>query len=183
MLVLRADHRGDQESRLSIVRSDNLRHATDGCRGTGEGAWDPFCSSGRHRRQSGRVLLGSWAEPGNAPGRGFGPGTVTVEVLYVDGCPNHEPSVRRVRAALDELSLSADVAAVRVTDTESALALRFLGSPSIRVNGVDVEPAARSAAEFGLTCRTYVDGSARTGIPPVEAIRRAIIEAYRTAID
>lgn len=80
------------------------------------------------------------------------------------------------------MSLTADVVAVPVTDTASALALRFLGSPSIRVNGLDIEPAARNATEFGLTCRTYVDGSARTGIPPEDAIRRAMVEAYRKAM-
>lgn len=105
---------------------------------------------------------------------------MTVEVLYIDGCPNHASSVRRVKAALEELAVAADLIEVPVADSASALALHFLGSPTIRVDGIDIEPSSRNATQFGLTCRTYVAGSVRTGIPPVELIRTAILEANRS---
>ncbi len=66
---------------------------------------------------------------------------------------------------------------MRVTDPGSAAALRFLGSPTVRVNGTDVEPAARTATLFGLACRSYCDGTERQGIPPIGLIRKALDRA------
>ena len=66
-----------------------------------------------------------------------------IEVLYFDGCPSHErlmPTVRRLAAGAD-----ATVAVRRVETTEEAEAARFLGSPSVMVNSVDVERAQTPA--------------------------------------
>jgi len=102
---------------------------------------------------------------------------VKVEVFYVDGCPNHQPTVERVNELLQEYRLTGNVSEVPVTDSASAIALRFLGSPTIHVNGVDVEPSSRTSCQFGLMCRMYLHGSRREGVPPVELIRGALLEA------
>ncbi len=62
-------------------------------------------------------------------------------------------------------------------DTETAHRLKFLGSPSIRVNGLDVEPEARSRTEFGMMCRTYAGKCCQHGLPSRELIRNALREA------
>ncbi|MGQ9635344.1 MAG: DF family (seleno)protein [Bryobacteraceae bacterium] len=100
-----------------------------------------------------------------------------VEILYFEGCPNHAPAVERVREVLREEGLAADVVEVNVRDEAAARALGFPGSPTIRVDGLDVEPAARSAKDFGMMCRTYTEGSRRAGLPPSEMIRQALREA------
>jgi hypothetical protein len=102
---------------------------------------------------------------------------VRVEVLYIDGCPNRIPTVERVKASLKELRSPVELIEVPVTDLGLALAYRFLGSPTVRVNGIDVEPSARTATQFGLACRTYHDGAGRVGLPPVELIRHALEQA------
>jgi protein-disulfide isomerase len=66
---------------------------------------------------------------------------------------------------------------VEVKDAAVAQQVGFLGSPTIRVDGQDVEPAARAASDFGMTCRTYIDRGQRTGVPPLEWIRAAVREA------
>ena len=81
----------------------------------------------------------------------------TIELLFVDGCPGHErlvPILRRLaRESGAELTLR------RVDTSGQADAERFLGSPSVRVNGEDVEPGAAERADYGLTCRLYeIDG-------------------------
>ncbi len=63
-----------------------------------------------------------------------------VEILYFEGCPNHRPAVECVHEVLRQEGLSAEVQELEVPDAEAAQRFRFLGSPSIRVNGVDVEP-------------------------------------------
>lgn len=100
-----------------------------------------------------------------------------VEVLYFEGCPNHAPAVERVRAVLADEGVMAGILQVEVNDTVKAEALGFLGSPSVRINGTDVEVSTGTTPPAGLSCRTYMHGSVREGVPPVEAIRRAIRDA------
>jgi hypothetical protein len=100
-----------------------------------------------------------------------------VEILYFSGCPNHVPAVDRVHEVLQQEETSADLVEVEVNDAASAQQVGFLGSPSIRVNGQDVEPAARAVRAFGMICRTYIDGGRRAGVPPLEWIRAAVREA------
>jgi copper chaperone CopZ len=100
-----------------------------------------------------------------------------IEVLYFDGCPHHRPAVERVRRALREEGLSAEVEEINVPDVASAQALGFLGSPTIRIDGRDIEPAARASVSFGLMCRTYMEGGVPAGVPPMELIRAALHEA------
>lgn len=100
-----------------------------------------------------------------------------VEVLYFSGCPNHVPAVERVREVLAQEGTPAELVEVEVKDAASAQQVGFLGSPSIRVDGQDVEPAGREARAFGIMCRTYYDGGRRAGVPSIEWIRAAVREA------
>ncbi|HEX4807921.1 MAG TPA: hypothetical protein VH325_03275 [Bryobacteraceae bacterium] len=95
-----------------------------------------------------------------------------VEVLYFNGCPNHQPSVERVRAILRQERVSAEVSEVEVTDESAAKALAFPGSPTIRINGLDIERAVRGSADVGFACRRYPGG-----LPSEEMIRGAVREA------
>ena len=79
---------------------------------------------------------------------------VEVELLFWDGCPSHPAALADLRAALADVG--ADPAAVRVrevaTDADAA-AEAFVGSPTIRIGGRDVQPPGDEPA--GLTCRVY----------------------------
>ena len=95
-----------------------------------------------------------------------------IRVLHFDGCPNSAPAVELVRriASLHGLEHSVDVHEVR--SIEDARTQRFLGSPTVQIDGVDIEPAARRRFDFGITCRLF----GRTGIPPAEMLTDAIHE-------
>ena len=97
-----------------------------------------------------------------------------VEIFYFADCPHHQPALERVKEVLQQEGVVPDILEVEVPDAETALRLQFLGSPSIRVNGVDIEPSARSAKDFGLMCRTYGDGCCHSGLPSRDMIRSAI---------
>lgn len=92
-----------------------------------------------------------------------------IEVLYIPGCPNYQPTVERVRKILKSESLSAQVSAVPVNTEAEAESLNFPGSPTVRVNGKDVEPNPTIIP--GLTCRLYANGN---GVPPEDVVRAAI---------
>jgi hypothetical protein len=99
------------------------------------------------------------------------------EILYLSGCPNHSLAVRQVQQALREEGLTATLVEVEVKDPATAIEIGFLGSPSIRINGKDIEHSARFAQTFGMMCRIYVDDGRRAGLPPMEWIRAALREA------
>lgn len=97
---------------------------------------------------------------------------MTVEILYFDGCPSFEQVIPRVR------ELAADAGAqvvLRAVETlEAAEAEQFLGSPTIRVDGRDVDPTAAGRTDFGLKCRLYRDGAEHSPVPPETWIRAAL---------
>lgn len=97
-----------------------------------------------------------------------------VEVFYFSGCPNHQPTVDRVRRVLEDEQIPAQVVEVEVGDETTARAVRFLGSPTVRINGVDVEPGVQEV-NGGLCCRTYLENGKRSGMPSENLIRRALI--------
>jgi hypothetical protein len=98
-----------------------------------------------------------------------------IEVLYFQGCPNHLPAMQMLREILDSLGREDKIYEMEVGSQAEAEATRFVGSPSIRVNGSDIEPWARTAKDFGLSCRTYVNGSHHGGVPFLELLRGAIV--------
>jgi hypothetical protein len=97
---------------------------------------------------------------------------VKVEVLYFEGCPNHPPAVERVRSVLREEGLPEEVLEIDVKAAEAGKTTGFLGSPTILVNGKDIDPAVRTFQPAGFSCRTYVGG-----LPSEEMIRAALREA------
>jgi hypothetical protein len=102
-----------------------------------------------------------------------------VEILYFDGCPNHEPARAVVERVAAELHLDPSIDSVEVVDSGSVAELRFLGSPTIRVDGRDVEPGAEERHEFVLACRVYRSERGLAGRPEEAWIREALTGAAR----
>jgi hypothetical protein len=97
-----------------------------------------------------------------------------VELLYIAGCPNHQEAARTLREILREARGSYEVSELEVTDAAQAQALEFIGSPSIRIEGRDIEPMVTEQLQYGLACRTYLSNGKQTGLPPNGLIRTAI---------
>jgi hypothetical protein len=99
-----------------------------------------------------------------------------IEVLYFEGCPNHAPALDRLKTVLRQAGLAEvseiEVSEIEVTDESAAKTLNFFGSPTIRVNGLDIEPDSRSIRDTGFACRRYSNG-----LPSEEMIRTALREA------
>jgi hypothetical protein len=99
-----------------------------------------------------------------------------IEVLYFEVCPNYRPALDRLRSVLRQEGLSAEVSEIVVNDEAAAKALKFIGSPTIRVNGLDIEVDSRTVEDPAFACRRYADGS-----PSEEMIRSALREAQEVA--
>ena len=93
-----------------------------------------------------------------------------IEVLYFEGCPNREPTLELARSVAKEFGVDAAVREVEVRDQAEAERLRFLGSPSVRVHGVDIEPGADARTEYALSCRVYEN----SGVPPKQLLVAAL---------
>ena len=96
----------------------------------------------------------------------------TIELLYFVGCPSHEqllPAIERLAA-----QSGATLRLRRVETPEAAERERFLGSPTVRVNGVDVDPGAPERTDLGLKCRIYRFDAGQSPLPPEWWIRAAL---------
>jgi len=77
-----------------------------------------------------------------------------VELLFWDGCPSHPRALEELRAAMAEAGLDPGTVVVREVDADwKADRERFVGSPTIRVDGTDVQDPGEDPV--GLTCRVY----------------------------
>jgi hypothetical protein len=95
-----------------------------------------------------------------------------IEFLYFRDCPHYLPALHRLRAVLRQEGLPAEVSEIDVKDASAARALKFFGSPTIRINGLDIDADSRTVTETGFACRRYPGG-----LPSEEMIRAALREA------
>jgi hypothetical protein len=113
--------------------------------------------------------------------RGDGSGPL-VEIFYFDGCPNHRPAVALVERPSRELNLNPVMRLVNVPDDETARRVRFLGSPTIRVDGRDVDPHAAERNDYGLSCRIFRTAAGMVGQPGEQWVREALVRAAGVAV-
>jgi hypothetical protein len=97
-----------------------------------------------------------------------------VELLYFDDCPNYQTLLPHLRGLIAEAGLGHEVDLRRVATDDDARRMRFLGSPTVRVDGADVEPGAGERDDFGLKCRLYHTPEGIRGVPPDELILSAL---------
>ncbi len=102
-----------------------------------------------------------------------------IEILSFAGCPNALPTRDLVLQAVLLEGADATIEMVDVATPEEAIRLRFVGSPSVRINGSDVEHAARNRTDWGLMCRVYRHGEDFLGAPPISMICESIREMSR----
>jgi hypothetical protein len=91
---------------------------------------------------------------------------VRIELLYFDGCPSHESLLPRLREILASTGIVDAIELRRITDDEQAQRECFLGSPTVRVEGQDIEPDAAQRTDFGMKCRLYRSENGLSGQPP-----------------
>jgi hypothetical protein len=103
-----------------------------------------------------------------------------VELLFWEGCPSHPQALAQLREAMAQLGLDPDAVEVREVDTdERAASEAFVGSPTIRIDGADVQDPGDEPA--GLTCRIYRRRDGRISpLPDPDDLRDALHNAMTT---
>ncbi len=102
---------------------------------------------------------------------------IQVELLAVEDCAHLEQAQRDLEAVLRKGIIEVPIQLIFVTSQDDAEFLGFQGSPTIRINGEDVDP--RPELPVALGCRLYRDSEGGlVGSPPI-ALIRAAVEAHR----
>ncbi len=96
------------------------------------------------------------------------------ELYYFDGCPSYQPALANLKEALRLEGLPEDVAMIHVDGPEDAQTKRLIGSPTLRIDSVDVEGPDAEKKGYGFGCRIYAQNGHSTGGPSVEQIRQAL---------
>ncbi len=95
-----------------------------------------------------------------------------VELLYFDGCPYWQQGLENLKAALAAEGLTAEIRLVKVESEAQAARLKFLGSPSFRLNGEDLWSEEHQA--YHLSCRVYRTPEGIKGAPSVPMLREKL---------
>jgi hypothetical protein len=95
-----------------------------------------------------------------------------VSFLYYEDCPSHDLALERLREVMAGEGTPGEMEVIKVETEEQAHELRFVGSPTIRVDGRDIDPPSDSP--YALTCRAYrLEDGRISPLPTKDMIRRA----------
>lgn len=108
---------------------------------------------------------------------------MTVELLFWEGCPSHPKALADLRETMSALGLDPGGIVIREVHGEpDAEREHFIGSPTIRIDGVDIQPA--EGDPYGLTCRVYHRRDGRISPTPDPAdVREALAAAQATSTE
>jgi hypothetical protein len=88
-----------------------------------------------------------------------------VELLWFSDCPNHPVARQMLVDAIERLAPGTRLEEVDASDPEVAAAHRFPGSPTIRVDGLDIEPGFADPGDYTPRCRLYWTAAGLRGVP------------------
>jgi hypothetical protein len=97
-----------------------------------------------------------------------------IEVFLSGSCSHRDAALRIVQEAADESGISESPVTTMVSDYEDAKSKRMFGSPTVRVNGMDVEYGDREPEEFTTGCRFYNSAEGWQPLPRKELVVRGI---------
>jgi hypothetical protein len=105
---------------------------------------------------------------------------IDIELLWFGGCPNHGSARDLLRDVVEATAPGTPIRDTDATDPAVAERLHFPGSPTIRVNGVDVDPSFRDPGDYTPRCRVFHTSQGLRGVPERAWIEAALARA-RTA--
>jgi hypothetical protein len=102
-----------------------------------------------------------------------------VQLLWFAGCPSHDVALERLRLVLEQEGVEPEIEIIEVQTDDEAERYRFIGSPTIRIDGVDIVPPSQEIP-YRLTCRTFVTEEGRfSPVPPETVMRRGVQSAKK----
>ncbi|MBA3432768.1 MAG: hypothetical protein H0U08_01600 [Actinobacteria bacterium] len=103
---------------------------------------------------------------------------VRIEILVRKDCQCRGMARIVVERVVDELDIPVEVTVIEITSRAQAKKRGFLGSPTVRVDGLDVEPGTNGSREVTLGDRVYRGEKGLQGWPDSRWIRAALVVAH-----
>jgi hypothetical protein len=100
-----------------------------------------------------------------------------IEVLYVQDCPHYPATLALVERVRAEVGIDAELRTSLILDQAAAEQARFAGSPTVRVDGRDVEPGSEPVTEYVFGCRLYRLEYRFAGLPEERWVWEALLRA------
>lgn len=97
-----------------------------------------------------------------------------VELLWFSDCPNHSIARQMLADAIERIAPGTWIDEVDASDPDVAAARRFPGSPTIRVDGTDIEPGFTDPGDYTPRCRLYRTTAGLRGVPEPSWIEEAL---------
>lgn len=123
-----------------------------------------------------RARAGGWRDDQIMVGYKRPPGVNKMKItfLYYEDCPSHEQALGRLRTIMTAEGISAEIEIIKVETEAQARRYHFVGSPTILVDGQDIDPPSPEAVP-ALTCRAYrLEDGRISPLPSADMIRRAL---------
>lgn len=99
----------------------------------------------------------------------------TIRLLHTEGCHTYHNAFDEIEKALKEKGFPVRFEVILITSEEEAKGHKFFGSPTIHVDGEDVDPNARMVTKYGISsCRPYFWKGKSYDYPPKEMIMEAL---------
>lgn len=102
-----------------------------------------------------------------------------IEFLWFDDCPSHVAARRLLKEAMLACGIDAPVDEINASDPVVAERVKFPGSPTIRINGADIEPGFIDPGDYTPRCRLYARNSGLKGVPERRWIEERLKEGQR----
>ncbi len=95
-----------------------------------------------------------------------------IEFFYFADCPSHEDGLKRLKKVCAEEGVDNRIELIEVASEEEAVKLNFIGSPTIRINGRDIDSQSLEGQRPALNCRVYFHPDGKfSPLPAEETIR------------
>ena len=99
---------------------------------------------------------------------------VNIGVLFIEGCPGLSFITDYIKEIITEEAVDADIILILIETPEDARRLHFMGSPTVRINGMDIESSMQTVKDYGLRSRHYYINGKKSDYPSKSMIRDAI---------
>ena len=102
---------------------------------------------------------------------------VNISIYFIEGCPGISSIIDNIKEVIAEEAVDADISLFLIETLEDARRLQFTGSPTVRINGMDIGSNMKAIKDYGLRSRHYYINGGKTDYPSKGMIRAAIKKA------
>jgi hypothetical protein len=99
---------------------------------------------------------------------------VNIGIFFIEGCPGLSSITDNIKEVLAEEAVDADISLFLIETLEDAKRLQFTGSPTVRINGRDIDSNMKAIKDYGLRSRHYYANGEKLDFPSKSMIRDAI---------